>query len=87
MLLIEQLATKVVEQQGRDSLATAIDLLAKHLAELKQERLNHEGTISAAQSNYADPSNNDIEIDDEPMLSIADDGVRVSAWVWVPIED
>lgn len=26
----------------------------------------------------------DIEIDDSPAVSVADDGVWVSAWVWVP---
>ena len=25
----------------------------------------------------------DVEIDDEPVLSVADEGVWVSAWVWV----
>ena len=26
----------------------------------------------------------DIEIDDDPVLSVADDGVWVSAWIWIP---
>lgn len=41
---------------------------------------NHDGTIEAARSNYAD---DDCEIDAKPLLSVADGGVWVSAWVWV----
>lgn len=44
----------------------------------------HDGTIEAARSNYA---GDDVEIDDKPLLSVADKGVWVSAWVWVEIED
>ena len=46
---------------------------------------DHEGTIEAARSNYAMGSDDEIEIDDKPLLSVADDGVWVSAWVWVSI--
>jgi hypothetical protein len=28
----------------------------------------------------------EIEIDDEPVISVAEEGVWVSAWVWVPRE-
>ncbi len=87
MLLLEQLATDVVKRRDKDELAGAVARLAKHLSDLKLDRLEHEGTINAARSNYAEPSDNDIEVDDEPMLSIADEGVWVSAWVWVPIKD
>jgi len=86
MLLIEQLATHVVERWERHDLAEAVRNLVKHLDELKQERLDHGLTIGAARSNYALRSDDNIEIDDEPMLSIAGNGVWVSAWVWVPIE-
>lgn len=41
---------------------------------------DHDGTIEAARSNYAD---DDCEIDDKPLLSVADEGVWVSAWVYV----
>lgn len=41
---------------------------------------DHDGAIDAARSNYCD---DECEIDDKPLLSIADDGVWVSAWVWV----
>lgn len=87
MLLLEQPATDVVNRWEKGDLAEAVNHLAEHLTELKQQRLDHECTTDAARSNYADPSDNDIEVDDEPTLNIADDGVWVSAWVWVPIEN
>lgn len=48
--------------------------------------------IRYARKHYADPSGDDIEIDDNPSVSIADDptltrGIWVSAWVWVPIDE
>ena len=48
--------------------------------------------IRYAREHYAAPSGDDIEIDDEPATSVADDdtltrGVWVAAWVWAPIDD
>lgn len=43
--------------------------------------------IQYARSHYATGSDNDLEIDDEPKLSAADDGTWVAAWVWVPDEE
>jgi hypothetical protein len=40
--------------------------------------------IVAAREMYAD---DDIQIDDDAAASRADDGVWVSAWVWVPNEE
>ena len=40
--------------------------------------------IKKARAVYANPSDSDIEIDDQPLISDTDDGVWVSAWVWVP---
>lgn len=39
--------------------------------------------IGFARKDYAEPSDNDLEIDDVPMISPSDEGVWVSAWVWV----
>lgn len=86
MLRLEQLARAVVAQHV-SMLSDTEKALAAHLDELAADRRAHEGTIGCARSNYAEPSDDDIEIDDEPMLSIADDGVWVSAWVWVPTPD
>jgi hypothetical protein len=38
---------------------------------------------AAARTIYADPSDDDIEIDDDPLFSDTDDGVWVSGWLWV----
>jgi hypothetical protein len=43
--------------------------------------------IETARELYAMGSDDDVEIDDHPMLSVADEGVWVSAWVWVPRKD
>lgn len=39
--------------------------------------------IDAARERYVD-SSDDIEIDPFPLISEADEGTWVSAWVWVP---
>lgn len=44
----------------------------------------HADTIEAARARYA---TDDIEIDDQPSVSIGDDGVWVSAWVFVRVAD
>ena len=43
--------------------------------------------IQKARDEYTMDSSCDVEIDDEPVLSVVDDGVWVSAWVWVPRTD
>lgn len=78
---IERLARKICAEAVYPT-GTMLEL-QEVLAELAQHRLDHELTIEAARNNYG---NDGIEIDDEPLLSIADEGVWVSAWVWVPIE-
>lgn len=39
--------------------------------------------IAAARDIYAAGSDDNIEIDDNPLLSHAESGVWVAAWVWV----
>lgn len=43
--------------------------------------------VQTAHDRYAEPSNGSIEIDPETVVSEADEGVWVMAWVWVPKED
>lgn len=40
--------------------------------------------IAAARRDYALPSDDTIEIDDQTITSVGDDGRWVMAWVWVP---
>lgn len=53
------------------------------LAELDPAQKDHDGTIEAARANYC---NDDLEIDDTPLLSPTENGCWVSAWVWVAID-
>jgi hypothetical protein len=39
--------------------------------------------IAQAKQQYDKPSNNDIEIDEDPAVSIAEEGAWIAAWVWV----
>jgi hypothetical protein len=39
--------------------------------------------ITAAREDFAAPSNNELEIDDAPLLSVGDEGVFVAAWVYI----
>lgn len=43
--------------------------------------------IEEARSRYARPSDNDIEIDDDAIVSRGDDGAFVQAWVYVRYPD
>jgi hypothetical protein len=43
--------------------------------------------IVAAQEEYAIPSDDNIEIDDDAMLADSGDGIWVQAWVYVRNED
>lgn len=60
-----------------------LERIAKRYEEAKEELSSYAAEIEQARDEYALPSDDDLEIDDEPALSIADNGVWVSAWVWV----
>lgn len=63
-------------------LLAAIAGLDAQYAEVQE----HEGTVASARSNYAEPSNDDVEVDDNPLVSVAVGGVWVNTWVWVATE-
>ena len=48
-----------------------------------QTRALFAAKIAEARRIYAAPSDNDLEIDDDPDISEGDNGLWVSAWVWV----
>lgn len=58
--------------------------LLERYAEMCGDVAASEVAIAAARAIYA---TDEVEIDDTPSVSIADDGVWVSAWVWVPNGD
>jgi len=83
MLTLEVLARALVEK-----LETMPDVPTGHYAHLKswievtdQERRDFPDIVEKAQDRHA---SDDVEVDDDPFLSIGDEGVWVSAWVWVP---
>jgi len=65
------------DSKARESLSRALN----GVAQAERERDSYRDAIAEARECYAD---DDCEIDDEPVVSIGDDGVWVNAWVWVP---
>lgn len=84
MLMLEQLAQKVVACWEAGDLAATVRELSKQLTEIREEREAHEETIETARKTYA---SGDLAIDDQPLVSVANNGAWVSAWVWVPVEN
>ena len=79
MLRLETLAREIVQgwgTPGNNARALAMEELLK---EMGTNRVDFEKEIEEARLQ----TNDDLEIDDEPLLSVADDGVWVSAWIWV----
>lgn len=85
-MLLEQLARNCLSTWDSGDLARAIREMGEYLKEVDAERQRHESTIEVARGDYEEPSGGEIEIDDDPLLSVGEDGMWVSAWVWVPIE-
>lgn len=86
MLILETLARELVAK-----LETWPGVHPDHYAQLKswlketdQERRDFPDILKQARGLHA---SDEVEIDDDPFLSIADEGVWVSAWVWVPKQD
>jgi hypothetical protein len=42
-----------------------------------------EEAVAKARRKYAEPSDDDLEIDDEPVVNEGEDGYWVAAWVYV----
>lgn len=87
MLLLEQLATRVVDTWDSGDLAASVRALGEHLAEIRTERLRDEPSIAFARDHYVAPSDDTIEIDPEPLTSASHEGVWVNAWLWVDHDD
>jgi len=85
--LIDQLSfalSEVLEinanTSARETYLALVKQARETLARRERERATYAGHITQARAQYC---NDDCEIDDEPYLSVADEGVWVSAWVWV----
>ena len=83
-MLLELLARNVIASWDSGDLARAVREMGEYLEEMGAARKRHGFTIVAARSNCAEPSGGEIEIDDDPLLSVGENGVWVSAWVHVP---
>ena len=81
-LLTRQLVGAISE--GSPNAGSALSDLKLYLRDQDIARSDHEGTIAAAKANYADE---DCQIHNQPLLDIADGGVWVEAWVWVPTKE
>jgi len=44
---------------------------------------DHRKLISAARTQYAQGSDDDIEIDDDARVSLVDQGAWVQGWLWI----
>lgn len=73
----------VVRDVAWDKLLADVRNIGPTQPQLPEEQL----AIQVAREKYADPSNDDIEIDDFPATSIGDGGIWVAAWVWVRDDD
>ena len=67
--------------------AEAPALLAKAVAHIRDMGADREASAKAIERARGDYCNDDIEIDDVPMVSIGDEGTWVQAWVFVRAEE
>lgn len=86
MLLIETLTRRLVEQLRQESTSLEVtilrDRLDVELTQLHKDRAVYNAEVLRARRLTTD----ELEIDDDPLLSIADEGVWVSAWMWIETE-
>lgn len=84
MLGIETLLRRFVQgaQQGEPADAGLIEAAQLQLRELENDRVCYAEQIDQARATCTD----ELEIDDDPLISASDDGVWVQSWTYVPIE-
>lgn len=78
---LEDLARAVVANWEKGDLAGAVSALATALRQMEHDREDVSGSIHRALELYG---SDDCNIDEAPLISFANEGVWVSAWVWVP---
>ena len=81
---LELAAQKVVDAWEGKDLASAVRELDAQLKKIKNSRIKHKPDIETARIVYV---TDDLEIDDEPILTVSEDGVWVGSWVWVNTPD
>lgn len=73
-VLITPKQAKVIAETP--ALADLFAVYTQSLADIER----HRSDIEEARALY---TNDDVEIDDDPLVSVAEKGVWVGAWVWV----
>lgn len=66
---------------GSESVKDLAEKLKADVERLSGEVSEHGGIVQAARKQHC---TEDLEIDDYPILSVADEGIWVNAWVWMP---
>lgn len=76
---------QTIIEQLKDAIKNGSVMQAEVLTALAEAQDVHEfnAEITAARKEC----NDELEIDDFPLVSPSDDGVWVSAWIWVPRDD
>lgn len=77
----------VLKNEAKNLSAESLALLNGAVAKVKdaqEERKAYADEIKLARAH--DKVDDDLEIDDDPVLSVADDGVWVSSWIWIRID-
>ncbi len=87
MLELERLAQQVVDQWETRHLAEAVRALAGELEDVRKHRQQCQRYIALARTRHVAPSDGDLEIDDEPLVSDSEDGQWVGAWILVRHDD
>jgi hypothetical protein len=87
MLELERLAQQVVNLWETGQLAEAVNELATELQRQRDNRCNNARYIALARQYFEETSDDEIEIDVEPLITWAEDGCWINAWVMVRHDD
>jgi formylglycine-generating enzyme required for sulfatase activity len=81
---IEELieAARAVLDQEPDALLH-LQAALEGIDEAEEDSRANAQMIDTARDEFVAGSSDDIEIDDQPLVDIEDEGVWVNAWVWV----
>lgn len=89
MLELEAAACRVLDSWEKGDLASAVRDLDLQLHAQRELRVMHSHVIGIAKDRYAafhgEPTG--IEVDDAPYLCKGDQGLWVSAWLFIPNEE
>jgi len=80
MFILERAARDVVAAWEKSDPAEKVRTLNEVLAQIDRDRAENQQSIKTARESL---EGDDDEIDDEPFIAAADDGVWVSTWTFV----